>query len=194
MTKALFKPQNSISVANYVVKTDQKKQLEITNLKMQKVLFFLQGYFLSQYQTKLIKGNFIKWKYGPVQKEVYSAFRYTDNGYYPTYKIEKPAVVIRAKKMHVVCYEPLLDKNLIPDLPQFEQLIGTLTKIPADNLIQMSRDYDNWAEDKSKVYNNKELIYQPKEIVTCFEHSQSKFKLKDDKNKTNSKNDDELEL
>ena len=194
MTKALFKPQNSISVANYVVKTDQKKQLEITNLKMQKVLFFLQGYFLTKYQTKLIKGNFTKWKYGPVQKEVYSAFRYTDNGYYPTYKIEKPAAVIKVKKDNVICYEPLLDKNLIPDLPQFEQLIGTLTKTPADNLIQMSRDYDNWAEDKSKVYHNKELIYQPNEIKTCFDHNKAKFKLKAGKNKTITKNDDDLEL
>lgn len=189
MTKALFKPQNSISVANYVVKTDQKKQLEITNLKMQKVLFFLQGYFLSQYQTKLLKGNFTKWKYGPVQKEVYSAFKLNQ-----AFPIKKPAVVVKSVPMDIVSYEPLLDKNLIPDVTEFEQLIGTLTKIPADNLIKMSRDYDNWAEDKSKVYHNKELIYQPNEIKACFNNHKAEFKLKDDKNKTNSKSNDELEL
>lgn len=189
MTKALFKPQNSISVANYVVKTDQKKQLEITNLKMQKVLFFLQGYFLSQYQIKLLKGNFTKWKYGPVQKEVYNAFKLNQ-----AFSIKKPAVVVKSVPMDIVSYEPLLDKNLIPNLSQFEQLIVTLTKIPADNLIKMSRDYDNWAEDKAKVYHNKELIYQPTEIKACFNNHKAEFKLKADKNKTNSKGNDELEL
>ena len=189
MTKALFKPQNSISVANYVVKTDQKKQLEITNLKMQKVLFFLQGYFLTKYQTKLIKGNFTKWKYGPVQKEVYSAFKLNQ-----AFPIKKPALVIKSVPMDIISYEPLLDKNLIPNVSQFEQLIGTLTKTPADNLIQMSRDYDNWTEDKAKVYNNKELIYQPNEIKACFNNHKAEFKLNDGKNKTSIKNNDDLEL
>lgn len=70
-----FQPQNTIKVANFIIELAKKNKKNVTNLQLQKILFFLQGYSLSHFRTPLIDGKFSKWKYGPVQEEVYHLFR-----------------------------------------------------------------------------------------------------------------------
>ncbi|ALA97259.1 Phage-Associated Protein [Spiroplasma kunkelii CR2-3x] len=67
------------NIANYVLKffydkeytDDEFSSLEITNLKMQKVLYFLYGFYFSETGKSLFSDDFIAWKYGPVIKEIY---------------------------------------------------------------------------------------------------------------------------
>ncbi|WP_394981152.1 Panacea domain-containing protein [uncultured Helicobacter sp.] len=47
----------------------------ISNLKMQKLLYYAQGHFLAIYQTPLFSERIEAWKYGPVVKEVYDRFK-----------------------------------------------------------------------------------------------------------------------
>lgn len=178
-----------LAVANYIVKLDNKNDLPITNLQLQKVLFFLKGYSLSKQQLELNAGNFTKWKYGPVEKDVYGAFKL--NRAFP---IKKPATVVEATPSTINSYEPFLDLSLIPDLTEFEQLTQKLTKMPADQLIKMSRDYPNWEKDKPKVYAGQELKYSQNEIKTCFDNNQAEFGLAENKSIKIDKNTDDLEL
>jgi uncharacterized phage-associated protein len=48
----------------------------VTQMKLQKLVYFAQGYHLAKYHTPLIKENFQAWKYGPVIPEIYQDFKF----------------------------------------------------------------------------------------------------------------------
>jgi uncharacterized phage-associated protein len=48
----------------------------ISNLSLQKILYFVHGKFLVEEGTPLLAGSFEAWKYGPVNLPVYEAFKH----------------------------------------------------------------------------------------------------------------------
>lgn len=50
----------------------------ISNLKLQKLLYYAQGYHLAIYDKPLFDNDILAWTYGPVVKEVY--YEYSNNG------------------------------------------------------------------------------------------------------------------
>lgn len=62
---------SAASVANFIV-TETK--FSVTNLKLQKMLYFAQGYFLGRLDRALFKDEIHAWTYGPVVPSVYDAF------------------------------------------------------------------------------------------------------------------------
>ena len=70
-----FELQNPFAVANFIIDIAIEKDNPVTNLKLQKIMFFLQGYCLSKYNTPLIDGSFSKWRYGAVEEDVYIEFK-----------------------------------------------------------------------------------------------------------------------
>ena len=57
-----------LRVSNLVIDTAKENGTKLTNLKLQKILFFLQGFYLNKYKSRLINGTFAKWQFGPVEK------------------------------------------------------------------------------------------------------------------------------
>lgn len=51
------------------------KGIEITNLKIQKLLYFAHGMMLSIYERPLVNEKFQAWKYGPVVVSLYHALK-----------------------------------------------------------------------------------------------------------------------
>jgi uncharacterized phage-associated protein len=49
--------------------------LSLTNLSLQKLLYFAHGYFLIRQRLPLVSGHFEAWTYGPVHPAVYHAFK-----------------------------------------------------------------------------------------------------------------------
>lgn len=50
----------------------------ISNLKLQKLLYYVQGYNVAAFNEVLFDNQIEAWQYGPVVRDVY--FRYKDNG------------------------------------------------------------------------------------------------------------------
>ena len=48
----------------------------ITQMKLQKILYFAQGLHLATYGTPLIQENFQAWKFGPVIPEIYQIYKF----------------------------------------------------------------------------------------------------------------------
>jgi len=76
-TKSPYKAEN---VANYLIflasQENQEKEREgITNLKLQKILYFAQSYYLAKLGKQLFVENLEAWNYGPVVIEVYRKFK-----------------------------------------------------------------------------------------------------------------------
>ena len=50
----------------------------ITNLKLQKLLYYAQAYFLAKKDTPLFEEDFLAWEHGPVIRKIYD--KYKGNG------------------------------------------------------------------------------------------------------------------
>ncbi len=76
-TKSYYKAED---VANYLIflasQENQEKEREgITNLKLQKILYFAQAYYLAKLGKPLFAEKLEAWNYGPVVPGVYRKFK-----------------------------------------------------------------------------------------------------------------------
>ena len=62
-------------VANLILDEADQLGFEITNLALQKLLYFVHGMFLVGHKRPLVSGYFEAWKYGPVHPVAYKAFK-----------------------------------------------------------------------------------------------------------------------
>ena len=69
------------NLSRYIIGKFQEKEIQITNLKLQKILYYVQGYFLKKYHRAAFASSIFNWPYEPVVKEAY--FEYSDNGARP---------------------------------------------------------------------------------------------------------------
>lgn len=68
-------PYDSRSVANLMLDEADRVGIRITNLALQKLLYFAHGLFLIETKRPLVSGYFEAWQYGPVHSAAYKAFR-----------------------------------------------------------------------------------------------------------------------
>jgi uncharacterized phage-associated protein len=62
-------------VANYMLDVASDRGISLTNLALQKLLFFAHAISLTERKAKLVSGYFEAWQYGPVHPTVYQAFK-----------------------------------------------------------------------------------------------------------------------
>ena len=68
----------ALDIAKYIVASYWKQGEAITNLKLQKILYYIQGYAYRNCRSAAFKDQICKWPYGPVVPAVYyqySSFR-----------------------------------------------------------------------------------------------------------------------
>lgn len=71
--------QDPIAMANLIINLAKEHNYSITNLQLQKILFFIQGFSLKNYHQPIMDTPFVKWTYGPTIKDVYRCFRYNSS-------------------------------------------------------------------------------------------------------------------
>jgi uncharacterized phage-associated protein len=62
-------------VANYILDVASERGIQVTNLALQKLLFFAHTISLTECKADLVSGYFEAWHYGPVHPAVYQAFK-----------------------------------------------------------------------------------------------------------------------
>ncbi len=68
-------PYDARAIANNMLDHADEHNIYITNLKLQKLLYFVHGRFMSSTGNPLVRGNFEAWQYGPVHPLVYQGFK-----------------------------------------------------------------------------------------------------------------------
>lgn len=68
-------PYDPRAIANLMLGEADRIGIEITNLALQKLLYFAHGFFLNETKAPLVNGYFEAWQYGPVHPTAYKAFR-----------------------------------------------------------------------------------------------------------------------
>ena len=63
-------------VANYFLKiVDREYGSTITPLKLQKILYYAQGYYLAMNDTELFPEEFEAWAHGPANEQIYDKYK-----------------------------------------------------------------------------------------------------------------------
>lgn len=65
---------NYKDIANYVIAYCNNNQRNITNLVLQKIMYYIQGYFTKEFQGLAFDSEIIHWPYGPVVLDAYYDF------------------------------------------------------------------------------------------------------------------------
>jgi len=66
----------AIEISKYVISlTKDNPEENVTNLKLQKILYYLQGYYLALFGEKLFEDQIEPWPYGPVVSDVYHIYK-----------------------------------------------------------------------------------------------------------------------
>lgn len=96
-------------IAKYIVKEALKRKIPVTNLKLQKLLYFVQGVHLFMHEKVAFPDEIIAWEYGPVVKDVYYEYSiYGANDIIPIDKNEKIILSMRLKKLVSFVLDDLL--------------------------------------------------------------------------------------
>lgn len=66
---------DSIAVSNYFIDQALNNNIEITPMKVLKLVYLAHGWHLGNYHKPLIDDDIFAWQYGPVIPPVYNAFR-----------------------------------------------------------------------------------------------------------------------
>lgn len=70
-----IKMYDSIAVSNYFIRKANEEGVGATPMKILKLVYLAHGWYLGNFKEPLINENVLAWKYGPVIREVYNAFR-----------------------------------------------------------------------------------------------------------------------
>ncbi len=67
---------NIFNVANFFLKiVDRDAGSTITPLKLQKILYYAQGFYLAKYDQELFSEDFQAWAHGPANEEIYNKYK-----------------------------------------------------------------------------------------------------------------------
>lgn len=64
------------NTADYVIRFFHESGDLITNLKLQKLLYYIQGWHLGLYDKPLFEEDFQAWVHGPVQPAIYGEYKH----------------------------------------------------------------------------------------------------------------------
>lgn len=68
-------PYDPRGIANLLLDEADRVGIGVTNLALQKLLYFAHGFFLNETRQPLVKGYFEAWQFGPVHPTAYQAFK-----------------------------------------------------------------------------------------------------------------------
>ncbi len=117
----------------------------ITNLRIQKILFFLYGFYWKEKQEEIITIEFEAWQHGPVIKELYN-------------------FLIEDSRLGQNRYNPLklewFEESIEPtyDLKTFKKILNYLGQFSTIKLVNASHDTEPWLKTPNLSIIDKELI------------------------------------
>lgn len=70
-----MRPYSALQVAEYIIDRCNQKHESISNLKLQKILYFVQAQYIVEFGTPCFGNIMQAWDHGPVVPDVYHEYR-----------------------------------------------------------------------------------------------------------------------
>ncbi len=122
--------QDVRAIANFVIDLAHSKGLKLSNVSINKIVFFLHCDFLVMAGTKLVSAKSEAWTYGPVYRELYSQFKEFGDG-----PISSPATKVDPQSGEKVRCEHTLSKKILGFL---EERANQYIQIAPFDLVNLS--------------------------------------------------------
>lgn len=156
----------ALQIANYIIKIALDKGEVVTNLHLQKILYYLQVNELVTVGTPLFRDDMEKWRLGPVVPNVYH--EYKGSGSQPISDIEKE-IVFDDETMEVKFIEFNENHIELSDREKTNPLITKLLNENAFTLVDKTHEHEPWKSVEPRIYNGeKELKYTHEELIDYF--------------------------
>lgn len=100
---------NVLDIAKYVVYKSYLSGNPVDQLKLQKLLYYIQAEFLVMYSEKCFNEKILAWRFGPVVEEVYNKYRkYSSMDLYPVsnYTIENSGI----EALHIELIDNVIER------------------------------------------------------------------------------------
>lgn len=109
-------------IANQILDEAAARGIPVTNLALQKLLYFCHAQYLIETKRPLVSGHFEAWQFGPVHPVVYRAFKIA---------ADQP-ITYRAPKIDALSGRPttlevVFDERVIAHISRLMESYGTLT-------------------------------------------------------------------
>ena len=168
-----FEKQTPMAVANYTITYAKENNIPISNLQLQKILYYLQAAFLYEYDQELFEGKFERWDYGPVQQDVYNAYR--DCG---AMLIEAPAprYSFEAGRFDVSAPEEI-SQSVLDDTKKITFLRASLNKLLTYKpweLVNRTHKQSLWTDYEEQIQLHSAPQYDNEEIKAFFKADDNK--------------------
>lgn len=140
-----------LDVSRYVIDYSNKMDYGISNLKLQKVLYFVQAYFLIQTGHSCFKEKIEAWDFGPVVPKAYCEYKQYGCGDIPTTKsfimIDKDNIwnSKRVEFKEIAILDD--DKSLI------DKVVDKFSEYSATDLVELSQHQTPWIDAISSQNN-----------------------------------------
>ena len=134
-------PYDARAVANLLL--DRARGLPITQIALQKLLFFAHGRYRITCDRPLVAGLFEAWKFGPVHPVVYQAFKHC----------EAAPITSRACSFDYIAGtpRPLPTPTDADANDHIDQVLATLGRLPIARLVEISHAPKGpWAQTVNK--------------------------------------------
>ena len=119
---------DALQLSEYIIRYAADQGKSVTNLKLQKTLYYVQGYALRCYPEVAFDDEIYNWQYGPVVPRVYFAYSpYGSNPLTMDESIVLPHLLTKVARL-------------------FNQVIDMCLCISARQLVEKTHHEDPWAE------------------------------------------------
>lgn len=109
--------------AKYIISYFRNNNIEVTNLKLQKLLYFLEAiYMVALDENYLFNENFYAWNYGPVSKKVYDQYKIF--GSMPII-LDEPVSINRTNEIFIQNLFMIFNDYSVSDLIEFSHQKGS---------------------------------------------------------------------
>lgn len=141
-------------VANHMLDRADEAGVQITNLSLNKLVYFAHGIYFSTFSKRLVKNAFEAWQYGPVVQVIYDAFK--------TY--ENQPIRTRARRFNPIehAYEEFSERLAQPDALIVDGVFDMFSSMSAGQLVALSHEKGSpWAD----LWESDELVVRPGMII-----------------------------
>ena len=158
-----------LDIARYIINECNEKGIIISNLKLQKLLYFVQGYTFAFEGHRCFSNVIQAWDYGPVCPDAYHEFKRYGAMNIPTVKTYTECSIENHKiKIETKTYNPLMVDAKTREI--IDAIIDNYGKYSATTLVEITHGQTPWEKTYYNHPMEKNVIISEELIRRYFEN------------------------
>ena len=162
------KTNDVLTISRYIVNECNSKKIIISNLKLQKLLYLVQGFYMAFYHKRCFDDDIQAWDYGPVCPNAYHEFkRFGANNIPPIHQYEE--LIYKDKKLKWVRHD--FKSTDIDDTTReiIDAVVESYGRYSATALVNITHKQKPWDETYHLHPSEKNVVIDDELIESYFE-------------------------